>query len=135
MSAHETCPAIPSTSSTENSAPPGDPQNVSQVVVKKENQENLYIDFASDTPPVGLAASQQLTNENSNNAAGPVKKVDPRQQWINTDRAKPYFCKLCDFNMESMEVSVMLKNNSLPEVCITSHMKCSLRNDENLFLA
>ena len=105
MSDLETTSALPATG---NLTPVEAPQHVAQVVVKNEKQEQLYIDFASDALPVGLASSStQISTEGTTNTEGPTKRIDPRQQWINTDRTKPYYCKLCDFNMETMEVSVV----------------------------
>lgn len=105
MSDLETTSALPTTG---NLTPIEAPQLVAQVVVKNEKQEQLYIDFASDALPVGLASSStQISTEGTTNTEGPAKRIDPRQQWINTDRTKPYYCKLCDFNMEAMEVSVV----------------------------
>ena len=110
----ETTSALPTTG---NFTPIEDPQHVAQVVVNNEKQEQLYIDFASDALPVGLASSStQITTEGTANTEVPAKRIDPRQQWINTDRTKPYYCKLCDFNMETIEVSVVLKKISLPYV-------------------
>ena len=94
-----------------------DPQLGAQAEVEKGKHEQLYIDFASDALPVGLASSTQMSEistEDTTSTGGPPKKIDPRKQWINTDRLKPYYCKLCDFNMETMEVGVVWKKPSLP---------------------
>ena len=101
MSELETTPSMPA---TENSTPVGEPQEVAQVIVKTEKQDEMYV----DTPLVGGAGLTQISQD-GNNTEGQPKKIDPRQQWINTDRTKPYYCKLCDFNMDSMEVGVFWK--------------------------
>ena len=88
-----------------NSTPVKDPLKTSQTVATTENQQQLYIDFASDTPPV-LPTGSQLAEGGNKSEIQVVKKPDPRQQWINKDPTKPYYCKLCDFNMDSMEVSL-----------------------------
>ena len=93
------------TGPTANSTPVEDPQKASQFVAKTENQQQLYIDFASDAPPV-LSTGSQLAEGGNKSEIQVVKKPDPRQQWINTDPTKPHYCKLCDFNMESMEVGL-----------------------------
>ena len=95
----ETTPIVPTVG---NSAPLEQPPNVSQERnVKEEAKEHLNSDVSSGIAPVGLNS----TTVGASNSTDPTKKVDPRQQWINTDRTKPYYCKLCDFNMETMEVS------------------------------
>ncbi|XP_068740918.1 uncharacterized protein [Montipora capricornis] len=93
----ETTPIVPTVG---NSAPLEQPPNVSQEInVKEEAKEHLNSDVSSGIAPVGLNS----TTVGASNSTDPTKKVDPRQQWINTDRTKPYYCKLCDFNMETME--------------------------------
>ncbi|KAL9966409.1 hypothetical protein ACROYT_G024475 [Oculina patagonica] len=91
-------------SAAENTVPTEDPNLVTEAQVVNEeqiNQEQLYIDFASDTPPVtsqtGVPAGGDQSSSNL------AKRIDPRQEWINTDKTKPYFCKLCDYNMDCME--------------------------------
>ena len=83
----------------------GDPTLATQpqiVNVDQGKQEQLYIDFASDAPPI---ISQTGTSAaGANDSSSQPKRVDPRQEWINTDKTKPYYCKLCDYNMDSMEV-------------------------------
>ena len=77
-----------------------------QVVMKeKEKEDQLYADFPGDALPVssqnqpaGTSSTDVHTNANQ------TKRVDPRQDWINTDKTKPYYCKLCDYNMDCMEV-------------------------------
>jgi len=76
------------------------------VKVEQEKQdESSYADFPSDALPgsgqnqlAGTSGTGVSTNSNE------TKRVDPRQNWINTDKTKPYFCKLCDYNMDCMEV-------------------------------
>lgn len=82
----------------ENSVPLEQSQNFQEVQVKEEPKEVLCGDVSRDTIPVGVKETAETSEESG-------KKVDPRQQWINTDETRPYYCKLCDFNMESMEVS------------------------------
>ena len=89
----------------ENTIPTVDPNLVteSQVVNEEQGkQEHLYIDFASDAPPVTTQNSQTAASSNQL-----PKRIDPRQEWINTDKTKPYFCKLCDYNMDCMEVGAL----------------------------
>lgn len=92
-----------STSAPTNSTSTETTQNASEIPLKSENQQHLYMDFASDVPPV-LPTDSQLGGDGIKPDSQVVRKVDPRQQWINKDSTKPYYCKLCDFNMESMEV-------------------------------
>ena len=82
----------------ENLVPLEQSQNFQEVQVKEEPKEDLCGDVSRDTMPVGVKETAETSEESG-------KKVDPRQQWINTDETRPYYCKLCDFNMESMEVS------------------------------
>lgn len=70
--------------------PPSDVQEVSQ-----DKEQNPYSDFASAEPPEIIQPSPQETR---------IKRVDPRHQWINTDKAIPYFCKLCDYTADCSEV-------------------------------
>lgn len=76
------------------------------VKVEQEKQdESSYADFPSDALPgssQNQLASTSGTGVSTN--ANETKRVDPRQNWINTDKTKPYFCKLCDYNMDCMEV-------------------------------
>ena len=77
-------------------------------VVKEEQEkqdESSYADLTSDALPgssqnqlAGTSGPGVSTNSNE------TRRVDPRQNWINTDKTKPYFCKLCDYNMDCMEV-------------------------------
>ena len=69
------------------------PSNVQEVSEDKE--QNPYSDFASAKPPEIIQPSPQETQ---------IKRVDPRHQWINTDKAVPYFCKLCDYTADCSEV-------------------------------
>lgn len=92
-----------STSAPTNSTSTEATQNASQIVEKTENKQHLYMDFASDIPPV-LPTDSQLAGDGIKPDGQVARKVDPRQQWINKDSTKPYYCKLCDFNMDSMEV-------------------------------
>lgn len=93
-----------STSAPTNATSTETTQNASEIIpAKSENQQHLYMDFSSDIPPV-LPTDSQLGGDEIKPDSQVVRKVDPRQQWINKDSTKPYYCKLCDFNMESMEV-------------------------------
>ena len=72
---------------------------------EKEKEDQLYADFpsgalpvSSQSQPAGTSSTDVHTNTNQ------TKRVDPRQDWINTDKTKPYYCKLCDYNMDCMEV-------------------------------
>ena len=98
-----------STSAPTNSTSTETTQNASEIPVKSENQQHLYMDFSSDIPPV-LPTDSQLGGEGIKPDSQVVRKVDPRQQWINKDSTKPYYCKLCDFNMESMEVGAFWRS-------------------------
>ncbi|XP_015766664.1 PREDICTED: uncharacterized protein LOC107345464 [Acropora digitifera] len=79
----------------ENSVPLEQSQNLQEVQVKEEPKEVLCGDVSRDTIPVVVKETPGNSEESG--------KVDPRQQWINTDETRPYYCKLCDFNMETME--------------------------------
>lgn len=94
----------------ENTVPAGDPNLIVQAQIVKEDpgkQEQLYI-----SPVLTQNTQQGAINSTSpsdtvvvnNTAVTQAKKVDPRQEWLNSDNTKPYFCKLCDFNMDCMEV-------------------------------
>lgn len=92
-------------SAAENTVPVEDPDLVTETQVVNDEQvkqDQLYIDFASDAPPVsiqtGVSAGDNL-----------AKRIDPRQEWINTDKTKPYFCKLCDYSMDCMEVGAFFQ--------------------------
>ena len=98
-----------STSAPTNSTSTETTQNDSEIPVKSENQQHLYMDFSSDIPPV-LPTDSQLGGDEIKPDSQVVRKVDPRQQWINKDSTKPYYCKLCDFNMESMEVGAFWRS-------------------------
>lgn len=78
---------------------------------EKEKEDQLYADFPSDALPV---SSQNQPAETSSTDvytnASQTKRVDPRQDWINTDKAKPYYCKLCDYNMDCMEVGAFFSS-------------------------
>ena len=77
------------------------------VTEEKERQDQLYAGFPSD------AASSQNEPEGTSATvvnANQTKRVDPRQDWINTDKTKPYYCKLCDYNMDCMEVGAFFSS-------------------------
>lgn len=98
-----------STSAPTNSTSTETTQNASEIPVKSDNQQHLYMDFSSDIPPV-LPTDSQLGGDGIKPDSQVVRKIDPRQQWINKDSTKPYYCKLCDFNMESMEVGAFWRS-------------------------
>lgn len=96
----------------ENTVATGDANLDAEAQVVQEEQEKQnqsYVDFPSDAPPVssqnqpaGTSGTGVYTNANQ------TKRIDPRQDWINTDKTKPYYCKLCDYNMDCMEVGAFL---------------------------
>ena len=87
------------TNMDENTVSEGDPnQAVPPDTIKEEPKENLYIDAANAEQPEIIQPSQAGTQP---------KRVDARQDWINTDKTKPYFCKLCDYNMDCSEVCTL----------------------------
>ena len=73
---------------------------------EQEKQDQSHADFPGDAP----AVSSQNQPEGTSGTASQTKRVDPRQDWINTDRTKPYYCKLCDYNMDCMEVSAFFNS-------------------------
>ena len=90
-----------------------------------EKEDQLYADFPSDALPVssqnqpaGTSSTDVHTNANQ------TKRVDPRQDWINTDKTKPYYCKLCDYNMDCMEVGVFFSSKT--EIKLRQIEPCAL---------
>ena len=80
---------------------------------EKEKEDQLYADFPSDALPVSSQnqpAGTSSTDVNTN--VNQTKRVDPRQDWINTDKTKPYYCKLCDYNMDCMEVGAFFSSKT-----------------------
>lgn len=98
----------------ENTVATGDANLDAEAQVVQEEQEKQnqsYVDFPSDAPPVssqnqpaGTSGTGVYTNANQ------TKRIDPRQDWINTDKTKPYYCKLCDYNMDCMEVGAFFNS-------------------------
>ena len=76
-----------------------------------EKQDQSYVVFPSDAAPVSTQNQQAGTSGTAvYTNANQAKRIDPRQDWINTDKTKPYYCKLCDYNMDSMEVGVFFNS-------------------------
>lgn len=78
----------------------GDPNQVVPPIDAKQEvsegkEQNPYGDFASAEPPELIQPGPPETR---------MKRVDPRHQWINTDKAIPYLCKLCDYTADCSEV-------------------------------
>ena len=100
---------------------------------EKEKQDQLYADFPSDALPV---SSQNQPAETSGTGAytnaNQTKRVDPRQDWINTDKTKPYYCKLCDYNMDCMEVGAFF--NSKIEIKLRQPLCSSIQCRIYLFI-
>ena len=71
------------------------PPNDAKQEVSEGKEQNPYGDFASAEPPELIQPGPPETR---------MKRVDPRHQWINTDKAIPYLCKLCDYTADCSEV-------------------------------
>ena len=94
------------------------PSQNSQLVVKAESggTSQLYMEFTDDTPPPPQATTLvQISNMTDSFSASQSTSVikqerpDPRKEWINSDPRNPYYCKLCDYSMDCMDVSMMSK--------------------------
>ncbi|XP_058944370.2 uncharacterized protein [Pocillopora verrucosa] len=70
------------------------PPNDAKQEVSEGKEQNPYGDFASAEPPELIQPGPPETR---------MKRVDPRHQWINTDKAIPYLCKLCDYTADCSE--------------------------------
>lgn len=93
------------TSSTTSTSAPG-----ILVEAMGEDQTSLYTDFTDDNPPVAAVrpppvSEQDLKGSTAiHTADNPVQEKKPNA--INFDRSRPYFCHVCQYDGNDMEVKI-----------------------------